>query len=273
LLFIGKTPLFAAFYSIFATIALSYFKKDTRLSLKNYISIAENTAKSMIGVAAACASAGIVIGVVSLTGIGLTLGNNLVNLAGGNIILMLILTMLVSMVMGMGVPTTVVYILMATITAPPLVALGFEPLAAHMFVFYFALLASVTPPVAIAAYAGAGLAEASPSKTGWQAFRLAIAGFIIPYMFIFSPELLFINADISIIIPLATGLIGIVSLGAFFEGYLMRRLKNYERLILLVAALCLIVPETISDIVGLALFLVVVLLARKTASREKKGVL
>lgn len=273
LLFIGKTPLFAAFYSIFATIALSYFKKDTRLSLKNYISIAENTAKSMIGVAAACASAGIVIGVVSLTGIGLTLGNNLVNLAGGNIIFMLILTMLVSMVMGMGVPTTVVYILMATITAPPLVALGFEPLAAHMFVFYFALLASVTPPVAIAAYAGAGLAEASPSKTGWQAFRLAIAGFIIPYIFIFSPELLFINADISIFIPITTGLIGIVSLGAFFEGYLMRRLKNYERLILLVAALCLIVPETISDIVGLVLFLIVVLLAKKTASREKEGVL
>jgi len=269
LLFKGKTPLFAAFYSIIVTIALSYLKKDTRLTLKNYIAIAENTAKSMIGVAAACASAGIVIGVVSLTGIGLTLGNNLVNLAGGSVILMLILTMLVSIVMGMGVPTTVVYILMATITAPPLVALGFEPLAAHMFVFYFALLASVTPPVAIAAYAGAGLAEASPSKTGWQAFRLAIAGFIIPYIFIFSPELLFVNADIGIIIPILTGLMGIVSLGASFEGYMMRKLKYYERLILLVAALCLIVPETISDLIGLALFLAVVVLAKKMPASEK----
>lgn len=258
LLIIGKTPLFAAFYSIIATITLSYFKKNSRLALSNYISIVKNTAKSMIGVATACAAAGIVIGAISLTGIGLTFGNNLVNLAGGNIILMLILSMLVSMVMGLGVPTTVVYILMATITAPPLVALGFEPLAAHMFVFYFALLASVTPPVAIAAYAAAGLAGASPSKTGWQAFRLAIGGFIIPYMFIFSPELLFINADISVIIPIVSGLIGIMSLGACFEGYLRKNLKYYERFMLFVAAICLIVPENISDITGLALFLIVV---------------
>lgn len=264
LLFTGKTPLFAAFYSILATIVLSYVKIESRLTLKNYISIAENTAKSMIGVAGACAAAGIIIGIVSLTGIALTLGNNLINIANGNIILTLLLTIVVSMVMGMGVPTTVVYIIMATITAPPLVKLGFEPLAVHMFVFYFALLASVTPPVAIAAYAGAGLADAPPSKTGWQAFTLALAGFIVPFVFIFSPQLLLLNASIKVIIPIITGFVGIICLGASIEGYLMRKLTNYERVMLFIAALTLIVPELLTDIVGIAIFGVVILLNKRS---------
>lgn len=255
LLMIGRTPLFAAFYSIIATIVLSYFKKDTRLNLKKYIAIAESTAKSMIGVASACAAAGIIIGIVSLTGIGLTLGNNLVQIANGNIIILLILTVLVCLIMGMGVPTTVVYILMATIAAPPLINMGINPLAAHFFVFYFGLLASVTPPVAIAAYAAAGLANASPSKTGWQAFRLALAGFIIPFAFIFSPKLLFIDTNIfDLIIPIITSVIGVISLGASIEGIFLNKMKIIERAVCFIAAICLIIPETISDIVGLILF-------------------
>jgi TRAP transporter 4TM/12TM fusion protein len=256
LLMFGRTPLFAAFYSIVATIVMSYFKKDTRLTLKKYLAIAESTAKSMIGVASACAAAGIIIGIVSLTGIGLTLGNNLVQIASGNVLILLLLTVIVCLIMGMGVPTTVVYILMATIAAPPLITLGIPPLAAHLFVFYFGLLASVTPPVAIAAYAAAGLANASPSKTGWQAFRLALAGFIIPFVFIFSPKLLFIDTNaIELIIPIITSILGVISLGASIEGFLVKKMKLIERVVCFIAAICLIVPETISDITGIFLFI------------------
>jgi TRAP transporter 4TM/12TM fusion protein len=269
LLMIGRTPLFAAFYSIVATIVMSYFKKDTRLTLKKYLAIAESTAKSMIGVASACAAAGIIIGIVSLTGIGLTLGNNLVQIASGNVLILLLLTVFVCLIMGMGVPTTVVYILMATIAAPPLITLGIPPLAAHLFVFYFGLLASVTPPVAIAAYAAAGLANASPSKTGWQAFRLASAGFIIPFIFIFSPKLLFIDTTvIELIIPIITSILGVISLGASIEGFLVKKIKVIERIICFIAAICLIVPETISDITGLLLFISVYLINKINRDRN-----
>ena len=269
LLMLGRTPLFAAFYSVVATILLSYVKKSTRLTLKKYIAIAESTAKSMLGVAAACAAAGIIIGIVSLTGIGLTLGNNLVEIANGNIIILLLLTVIVCLIMGMGVPTTVVYILMATIAAPPIITLGIPPLAAHMFVFYFGLLASVTPPVAIAAYAAAGLANASPSKTGWQAFRLALAGFIIPFIFIFSPKLLFIDTNvIELIIPIITSIIGVISLGSSIEGFLYKNMNIIERIICFIAAICLIVPEKISDIIGLILFGLIFFINRIRVSKN-----
>lgn len=266
----GKTPLYSAFYSILATVALSFLKAQTRLRMENVRNIVIGTAKSMITVAAACASAGIVVGVVSLTGIGLTLGNNLVKIAGDNVALMLVVTVVVSLIMGMGVPTTVVYILMATITAPPLVMMGYPPLAAHMFVFYFALLASVTPPVAIAAYAGAGLAQASPSKTGWQAFRLALAGFIVPFLFLNAPELLLQDFSPHALIPICTGIFGIVCLGAAVEGYFAGNLNVPQRFLFFVIAVMLVIPETITDLVGAGLFAVILF---SLWMKKKKGVI
>lgn len=270
LLVSGKTPLYAAFYSILATIALSFFRKETRLSLQSLKNIAENTAKSMVTVATACAAAGIVVGVVSLTGIGLTLGNNIVSLAKNSTFLMLIITVIVSLIMGMGVPTTVVYILMATITAPPLVMAGFEPLAAHMFVFYFALLASVTPPVAIAAYAGAGLAQASPSKTGWQAFRLALAGFVVPFVFIVEPGILLQDPSFGDLIPIFTGLIGIVCMGIFVEGYMSRPLNMPQRILALGAAACMVIPGVYTDIMGAVLLVALIVWVRPYGKRIGK---
>lgn len=267
LLMSGRTPLYAAFYSIIATIALSFVRKESRLNLQKLKNIVISTAKSMITVAAACAAAGIVVGVVSLTGIGLTLGNNLVSIAGGKILLILAITVVVSLIMGMGVPTTVVYILMATITAPPLVALGFEPLAAHMFVFYFALLASVTPPVAIAAYAGAGLAQASPSKTGWQAFLLALAGFVVPFVFIFEPSILLQNPSLSVIVPIATGICGIVCLGFAIEGYMSKPLNIVQRLLFFVSAVCMVIPESFTDLAGLTLATVLIIWLKMSVRR------
>jgi TRAP transporter 4TM/12TM fusion protein len=205
----------AALWGIVFSIIASVLRKSTRMSFKDFVDALEQAGRGVVGVAIACAVAGIIIGVVTLTGLGLKMASGLVDLAGGVKILTLFFTMLASLVLGMGVPTTANYLITATITAPAVVALGVPVLAAHMFTFYFGIVADITPPVALAAYAGSAIAKSDPFKTGLTATKIAIAAFIIPYMFVFNPAILLIDVTPLLIVQmLATSLVGMTAIGA-----------------------------------------------------------
>ena len=232
-------------------IVCSFFGNETRESGRISLEALESGMRNTMGVSLACGLAGIVAGVVTITSLGSTLISVIVPIAHNNLFLALFLTMATCIVLGMGVPTTANYLIMATITAPILIKMGLPMLAAHMFVFYFGIVADITPPVALAAYAGSAIANSNPFKTGVIATKLAVTAFIIPYVFAFNPKMLFIGAtasDIALII--VTSLIGIFALSAGLEGYMLRRMKIYEILPVIVGGLLMIYPGTVSDIVG-----------------------
>jgi len=212
-------------------------------------------ARNVLGVAVACGMAGIIVGMITLTGIGLTLGNSLTELANGNQYLTLMFTMLASIILGMGVPTTANYLITSTIMAGTVMkVVGCDMLAAHMFVFYFGIIADITPPVALAAMAGAAIAKSDPFKTGLNAVKLAIAAFIVPYIFVFNPKMLFIGAQWYDILQIVlTSIIGMVGIGAALEGYMMRHAHLLQRVLFLAGGLLLIEPGLMTDILGIGL--------------------
>ncbi len=252
----GYTPLRAAFVSILVTVGIAMFKASTRLSFKDILDAMESGARSALGVAAACACAGIIIGVVTLTGVGLKLANGIIILSGGHFFFTLIFTMIASIILGMGLPTTAKYIVLASMAAPAIQKFGVPPLAAHMFILYYGIIADLTPPVALAAYAGAGIANANAMKTGFTALRLAIAGFTIPFVFAYNPQLLLINTTpLHVLFYSITAVIGTCSLAFAGSGYWLRNLKIWERLILFVGALALIFPGVLSDSIGFGILI------------------
>lgn len=209
---------------------------------------------AILETACVCACAGIVIGILMLTGLALRLSGIMIDLAGGSLILLLLITMVVSVILGMGLPTSAVYVILAILVAPAMIEVGVNPLAAHMFIFYFGVLANVTPPVAIAAYAGAGIAGADPTKTGIIAFRLALAGFILPFMWVYEPALLMQGEPSRIIMACISGVVGILALSAALQSYLFGRQATWwERLLLGAGALCLIKPGWVTDLIGVGL--------------------
>lgn len=261
LLITGRTPVFAAFWGTIGVIAVSYIRKETRMSLNKLLTALEMGARSALGVAIACALVGFVIGTSSLTGLGLNISNNLVEMAGGNLLLTLIFAMVGCLILGMGLPTTANYIVTSTIIAPALVKLGVLPMAAHLFVLYFGIMADVTPPVCLAAFTGAGIAGASPGKTGITATKLAIAAFILPYMFVYSPQLLLHEVTFTGIISiLITSVTGIVCLAGSTMNYLITDNNIIERLFLLASGIMMIKPGLTTDIVGLSIAAVVVVM-------------
>ncbi|MBR5307712.1 MAG: TRAP transporter permease [Clostridia bacterium] len=242
-------------------IVLSFIGKNTKESGKIALEALETGIKNTMGVSLACALAGIVAGVVTLTSLGSTLIDVIVPIAQDNLFVALFLTMITCIVLGMGVPTTANYLIMATITAPILTEMGLPLLAAHMFVFYFGIVADITPPVALAAYAGSAIAGSNPLKTGVTATRLAITAFIIPYIFAFNPKMLFIDATVSeVALIIVTSCIGIFALSSALEGYMFRRLKIYEVLPLIVGGLLMIYPGAFSDVIGMVLVAAVLML-------------
>ena len=264
----GFTPSYSACFAILAAFVVSLFRKDTRLSPKAFSEAMAAGAQNTIGVAIACATAGIIVGTVTLTGLGQHLIGALLSVAQSSQLLALVLTMIACIILGMGVPTTANYVIMATICAPILIKMGFPLLAAHMFVFYFGIVADITPPVALAAYAGAAIANANPMKTGLIATRLAVTAFIVPYIFIFSPEMLFINTDVLTVIRICiTSVVGIVAVASALEGYLKCKMSWPERIAALGAGLMLIHPELITDIVGVALVAALYLFQIQKAKR------
>lgn len=254
LLLIGRTPLYAAFYGIIASIAVSFLTKATRLTWKSFFKAMESGARQSVGVGIACAVVGNIIGITNLTGLGLVLGDNIVSLAGGSVLITTFLTMIVCVILGMGLPTTACYIVTATIAAPALMKLGVNPLAAHMFTYYFACLSNLTPPVAIASYGAAGLSGQSPSAVGWTGFRISLAGFLIPFTFIFNPELLLVGGNfVSITISTVTSIIGVIALASSLQNYLYTPMNVVQRAGMFFGALLLIFPGIITDIAGVAL--------------------
>ncbi len=215
-------------------------------------------AKNTLGVAAACASAGIVIGVIALTGAGLQFTSLVLAAARDSLIPALVLTMTAGIILGMGMPTTAAYIVQAALLIPALIKLGVVPIAAHMFVFYFAIISAITPPVAMAVYAAAGIGKTPLWATGIAAVQLGATGFIVPFMFVYGPSLLFVGSWAEIITTIASASIGVTCLAASLHGYLMRPASMWQRAVLLVAAILLIVPGYITDLIGLALLGVVV---------------
>ncbi|NEU32257.1 TRAP transporter permease [bacterium LRH843] len=268
LLLAGYTPIYSAFFSIVAVYLCSFMKKSTRMDLKTLWKTLEAGAKGAITVAIATAVVGFIIGVVSLTGIGLKLANIILVFSNEQLFLTLLLTMITAIILGMGLPTAACYIVGATVAAPAIIQLGVDPIVAHFFVLYFACLSAITPPVALASYAAAGLAGESPSKVGWTAFRIGIAGFIVPFICVYSPVLLLQTDEyVSAIPALITAIIGVYSLGTAVVGHMIDRTTIIERLMLLSSSLCLMYAGIKTDLIGIGLLLAVIIVQM---SRKKK---
>ncbi|WP_051569372.1 TRAP transporter permease [Alkaliphilus transvaalensis] len=264
------SPLKAAFLSIIVALGVSLLRSHTRIKPQAVLSALEDGAKKAVSVAAACACAGIIVGIVTLTGLGLTFANLIVSLAGGKLIPTLFLTMIASIILGMGLPTTAKYIVLATMAAPALTELGVPLIAAHLFILYFGVIADVTPPVALAAYAGAGIAGGDSFKTGLNALKLGSAGFLIPFIFAMSPTLLLIDVTIGqAIVSILTACLGIVAFASGVQGYFLTFTKIYERILFIVAALLLIHPNVMVDGIGFALLAIPVLLQFNRYKKEK----
>ena len=266
LLVAGYTPMRAALVAIFLSIICAMLRKSTRMKPIEIVYGLERGAKGVLGVLVACASAGIIIGVVTKTGVGLRLASGLIDLAGGMLLPAMFFTMITAIVLGMGVPTTANYVITSTIAAPALEQMGVPVLAAHMFVFYFGIIADVTPPVALAAYAGAGISGGNALKTGVHASKLAIAAFIIPYVFVLSPVLLMVDATpLALVSVTLTALLGMIAISSALCGFLADHCRPYERLLLIIAGLLMIKPGGITDLVGLVLFVVILVMQYRRA--------
>lgn len=268
----GATPMKAALWGLILAVAASYLRSDTRMSVRDILEALENGARGALGVVLACAAAGIIVGTVTLTGIGLKLANGLIVLANGQLLPTLFFTMITSLILGMGSPTTANYVITSTIAAPALITLGVPILAAHMFVFYFGIVADLTPPVALAAFAGAGIAKANPFKTGVEATKLAIAAFLIPYFFVYSPSLLLINIHwVDALRVTAGAVVGMIGIGAAVEGWLLTKAGWPERIGLLAAGLLLIDPGIYTDVAGLVLIVAIWAFQRRKVGLQRSA--
>lgn len=293
----GKTAVFAALMGIIACVLVGFGVSVSDLAHgrkpsfggKDIVEIMCTAARNIISVAIACGMAGIIIGIVTLTGLGLRLGNGLVMLAHGKLLLTLVFTMVASIILGMGAPTTANYLITSTITAGAIISLGIEPLAAHMFAFYFGIIADVTPPVALAAIAGAAIAKAKPMKTALNATKLAIGAFIIPYMFVYNSKMLMINASaLSVVMIIITAILGMFGISVALEGYGFNNTGFFynsrkgkatiiafdavERLLFAIAGLLCVIPETKTDIIGVSLLAVLIayqLILKKVRSTKE----
>jgi TRAP transporter 4TM/12TM fusion protein len=274
LLVSGYTPMKAALWAIFLAIGASALRKSTRIKPIDIVIGLEKGAKGVLGVLVACAAAGIIIGVVTKTGVGLKLASALLDLSGGYLLPTMFFTMVTSLILGMGVPTTANYVITSTIAAPALEQMGVPVLAAHLFVFYFGIIADVTPPVALAAYAGAAISGGNALRTGVNASKLAIAAFLIPYIFVFSPTLLMINATAgTVLYATCTALIGMIGLGASMIGFFVTKAGLIERILFFVGGILLVDPGSLTDLIGAVLLAVVVVyqLAKKRKETASTG--
>ena len=273
----GFTPVLAAFWAIVITLAMaavaSIIKKDKSFTWRDLLAALEAGGKGAITVACACACAGIIVGVVTLTGLGLRVAGIIVSVAGGNLLLTLFFTMIASIILGMGLPTTAKYIVLATMAVPALIQLDVNLMSAHLFILYFGVVADITPPVALVAYAGAGIAGSNSMKTGFQAVKLALAAFIVPYIFALDSTLILVEdvvaGDVVFVslftaIPvILTAILGILSLGIAVESYMIDYCKFYERIAMFVAAVGLLVPGSLTDIIGLVVLVGVYMLQKQ----------
>jgi len=268
LLWLRYSPMKAGIYTVASLWVVSLVNsviRKKRFPWEAVLSGLERAGRTMVSVAAACGTAGIIIGVVSLTGLGVRFSQLVLDLAHNNLALTLVFTMVACIVLGMGLPTTAAYIITAVLGVPALVKLGVPLLAAHMFILYFACLSFITPPVALAAYAASGIAEANAMSTGFAAWKLGIAGFIVPFMFVHNPPLLLQGSLAQVILAAVTSILGVAALAISVEGWLKRPVGPIGRLVLLASAILLIKPGFVTDLLGIGLLAIsVTLQVRRT---------
>ena len=259
----------AASYAIVLSIVVSLFDKENRITPHKVLDALVAGGKSTITVGAACGVAGIIAGTITMTGLANDLINAIVGIAGNRLIIALVLTMLCCIVLGMGVPTTANYCIMAATTAPILIRMGVPTMAAHFFVFYFGIVADITPPVALAAYAGSAIAKSKPMKTAFNASKLAIAVFIVPYMFCYTPAMLLIDTTPLRVVQIAiTAFIGVFAVASALEGYCFARMHMITRIVIAAGGLMLIHPALLTDVIGIAV-VVAILVFNRVVEKKK----
>ena len=249
-------PALCAFYSLLAVVVIGFIKKTERLNLSRIVEAIKKNATSIAPVSCACAVAGIVVGVLTMTGLGLIISSAIIDLSGGNKLIILLFTALTSIILGMGLPTSACYIILAVLVAPALVKVGFPIIAAHLFVFYFGIISAITPPVALAAYAAAGLANSDPSKTGFYAVKIGIAKFLVPFIFCYNPGLVGVGGYGEIISVIFFAIICIFALQFLVSDFALARNGLIESILFCIEIPLLIIPNPTLKFVGLSLFLI-----------------
>jgi len=257
LLINGYTPTFAGAIVCFLTIAISWLRKETRMGPRKIIESFEDAALNILIVANACAAAGLVIGGIMLTGLGDKFTSLIFSAAGGLKVVVMFFTAVVCILLGMGMPVPSAYVLTAALAGPALVQLGLPLLQSHLFIVYYATLSAITPPVAVAAFAAAGLAKANPNHIGFQAMRLALVGFVLPFIFAYEPALLLEGNIGQIALAAVTAVVGVLALAAAIEGWFLKGISKWLRAVLFAASLTLIYPGLLSDLVGLSLVILI----------------
>ncbi len=270
----GRSVISSAYLGTLSVLIVSSFSKSTRFSLRKLVETLEGSSRNALMISTCSACAGIIVAMVSITGIGYKFISLITDLGSYNILLLLVLLMFTCFVLGMGVPATPAYIIVATLGAPALMKLGIPTLAAHLFVLYYAILSEITPPVCLSAYAGASIAKANAMVTGWRAFRLGIVAYIIPFMFIFQPSLLLMGDTITVVQSVITAVIGVVALAGGMQGYFVTDCHPVERVLLIVAGLTLLYPGLYTDLLGLGIIVAVAVFEfprRKSLRPDAKG--
>lgn len=269
MIFSGRSAILSASYAIASILILDLiFNPDRKTFLKRFLSAVEKGMRSVVSVCAACAAAGIIVGVIQLTGLGSKFSSLMLSIAGTNILIALVMTMVASLIMGCGLPTTAAYIVLSTLAVPALTKIGVPLLAAHLFVLYFGSISTITPPVALSSYAGAALAGANPNKVGWTAFKFGIVAFIVPYMFVYSPALLMNGSALLILRSIITGMVGVFGFAISIQGYWKTHLSMFERVIAFIAGILLVDSSLITDLIGIAILIVIYLLQKRTNSQK-----
>lgn len=250
---IGWSPMKAAFYATVLTFLLSLLSKETRPDVKRFFEALESGTKSVTSITISCAAAGIIVGILQLTGLATRMSVQLVNLSGGNIYVAAVLTAFITIILGCGMPPTPTYVILATCLVRPLTEMGATPLAAHMFIFMFACVGALTPPVAITAYTAAAIAKSNPNKTGFASFRMGIVAYIIPFIFLLNPAILLEGDTVEVILAAATAILGVFCLTGAIEGYMFRYWSIVSRVLLGAASLMMMIPGTVTDLIGIAI--------------------
>lgn len=252
----GWSPMKSAFWATLLTLAVAFLKSSTRPSLTSILNALESGTRSVASIAVSCASAGIIVGVISMTGLATKMSYTLVSLSGGNIYIAAILTAIITIILGCGMPPTPTYVILATVLVNPLVQMGASALSAHFFIFMFSCVGALTPPVAITAYTAAAIAKADPNKTGFTAFRMGLVAYIIPFIFLLNPAILMVGGTFEVIEACLTAILGVFSLTGAAEGYIFRYWSIPGRILLAAAALMMMIPGAVTDLIGIALVVV-----------------
>lgn len=270
LMMMNYTPMKAGFYAIVSLLVILLIFDRKKLNWANITNALESGAKGVISVSVTSACAGIIVGVIMITGLGLKFTAIITTASHGSLFIALLLSAVVAIILGMGLPTVPAYIVMSSLVAPALIKMGVAPMAAHMFVLYFAVLSCITPPVAIASYAAAAIADANAIKVGFESMRLALVAYIIPFVFVYNPVLLFEGSPLNIFVSFATAALGCVALTWAIEGVIEGKIPWWLRLLALLAAACLVWPEHLSDVVGLIIFAVIYYFYRYKVKKQQK---